>query len=152
MRREELTNAVKRIVRDLQECGVEHSLAALMEEFGSPKHKDRGHVFPLSVFRKYVVAVSNYSDIEGAICKIFGLEGLLNNDFWEALQKTEDPGLLFRISNNVRFVCDHLPKVLDLLRQEHLVEIKEQRSELPEELKGKSLLNHLRVYSPPLAA
>ncbi len=146
MRREVLVRAVSKIIDDLKRCGVNNAIQVVMEVFHrtSAEKAEKVHV-PLDIFRNYSIATSSYSDAEIEVCKILGIGDLLEVSFWEHLARPEDPRRIYEMHNSINFTIDQLPKLLALIEQEHIGDIKNQIKELPEELKGKTLLSVLVI-------
>jgi hypothetical protein len=142
MRREVLVSSVSTIINDLKQCGVNNALDEALDIYRNPGNdkKDKLNI-PLEVFRNYSIATSSYSDAELSICKIFGIEELLEVSFWKNFTVHDDPSNIFQMDRNIRFILDQLPKLIALFEQEHVNDVRDQVKDLPEELKGKTLLS-----------
>jgi len=146
MRREVLVNATSKIIDDLKRCGVDKTVQEVMETFHRPSSEEERKIrIPLDVFRNYSIATSTYSDAELEVCKILDIEDLLEVSFWESLAHPEDPQRIYKIHSSIVFSIVQLPKLLALIEQEHIGDIRNQVKELPEELKGKTLLSVLVI-------
>lgn len=146
MRREVLASAIRRIVDDLNRCDIKGVIQFVLDNLRrSKEQKDTGISIPLSVFKRYAIATSSYSDIELQVYRILGIAELLETEFWQKLSDLSDPDLTLMMRHNVDFTLEQLPKFLALIEQEHVDNIKNQSAELPEELKGKELLSILVI-------
>jgi hypothetical protein len=143
MRRAELYQAVSRILKDLIEAGVDTFLNEQRHNLLA-EHKNNSSKSIFDTFQKYSVATHNYSDLENDICNMLGINELQSPKFWQAsIEETESSILL--ISSNVNFAIQKLPMLLSLLKQGHIQEVKSQESDIPEALKGMSILTVLIV-------
>jgi len=156
MRREVLEKSISKITGDLIECQILDFLAVIFDQFRSKGKEDKNnsHSVPLSIFQKYMIATQNYSEDDIKICKIFDIDSLLDVNYWERVSEG-GPQELREMISNINFIIKQLPKVLSLIQQHYISDIKEQTQDLPEELKGKSLLTVVIVeeenhFSSPL--
>lgn len=147
MRREALRKSVKRIINDLLQCSIPEVLEEAREVFRVNRKEgpERHSFLPLQVFQRYVIATHDYDDVEKQVCSILGIEDLLEVHFWEYLARADEPKGIFEMASKVRFTVEHLPRVLSLVGQEYVDEIKEESPNLPEDLKGKTILSVLVV-------
>ena len=156
MRREVLYNSVSEIIKDLHACGIPGFFDSYIDQLRSnAKEKNNGISLPLNIFQKYMVATHGYNDDKVELCKIVGIDGLLEVKFWEGLVNPESLREIHLMMQNIQFATIQLPKILALTKQHYIREIKEKNPDLPEELKGKSLLTVLIVenegqFSTPL--
>ena len=154
MRRDVLHSSISKIIKDIKECEIFEFFEMFMNQVVHRETKNTG-VFPLKAFQKYMIATNNYNENEIEICKIVGIEQILEVQFWQSLSELEDSGEVHSMFRNIQFTINQLPKILSLIKQDYVLDIKEQKGSLPEELKGKSLLTVLIVenegqFSSPL--
>ncbi len=157
MRREILYNSIKRIIYDIDECGILEFFSLLMGEYrnGSSKGSETSFPIPLILFQKYMLATQSYNEDYIKIMQILDISELLKAQYWEGITTSKSLKELHQMMQSVNFTLTQLPKIMDLAKQDHISDIKEQSSDLPEDLKGKSLLTVLIVedegqYSSPL--
>ncbi len=147
MRRQALTKAMERIIKDLEVCEISSLFQSLMEESRGGGSRDSGlSKVPFSIFQKYMVATNDYDKDLQSVCSILEISPLLTPEYWEKIATNDDPnpvGTLYSMYQNIRFTLNQLPKVLELTKQHYISEIKEESVELPEALKGKALLTVL---------
>ncbi|NRA84168.1 MAG: hypothetical protein HRU22_10505 [Gammaproteobacteria bacterium] len=149
MRRQVLSISLNKIINDLNSC----ELPVIFRKIMDIMHRDRNDDtdgksnFSFTLFQQYMLATNNYSDDEKHICKILGFEQLLTPDFWEAIAyKDINEGVMqmcFEMHRNIQFTMNQLPKILELTKQHYISEIVEEKGNLPEVLKGKTLLTVL---------
>lgn len=146
MRREVLYSAVSRIIADLESCEIPELFDGVIEIFrhGHDKKEESGSI-PLSTFKKYMLATHYYSEAELEVCRIAGISILQDIHFWESMSTPSSPSEIFEVQQSVLFATRQLPKLLSLIQQDYVQSIKDQKKELPEELKGKTLLSILIV-------
>lgn len=156
MRREVLYHAISRINEDLKACGIAELFDGFFNEIRSNAGKERErYKLPLGIFQKYMIATHDYDENQKEICRLIGIGNLLDVSYWEDLAQPSNVGELHETLQNVHFALKQLPKIMQLVKQDYVGEIKGQEGEIPEELKGKSLLTVLIVedkgqYSSPL--
>jgi len=154
MRRDVLYRSISKIINDLETCDIPDFFGVFMGQILHREAKN-GANLPLKVFQKYMIATNNYNKNEIEVCEILGIEKILKVEFWQSLTELEDPEEIHHMNRNIQFTINQLPKILSLMKQDYVLEIKEQKGSLPEELKGKSLLTVLIVenegqFSSPL--
>ncbi|WP_419812691.1 hypothetical protein [Bacterioplanoides sp.] len=140
MRREAIYNSVSRIIKDLQDCDIQGFIDNIFEHYRGRDSENKNSL-PLKIFHKYMLATSNYSDDDIEVCRIIGIDDLLTPDFWQNL--SEPSGRIHEVYSSVNFALNHLPKLLMLSKQHYVQDIKDQSGDIPEELKGKTLLTLL---------
>lgn len=154
MRRDTVISAADRIVADMIESGVDAMFEKATEKFReSGGRPDERSSISFEVFQKYSVATSSYGEAEIDVCKILGLEQLLAAATWEKLATAPDPGFLFEWLRKIDFAKTHLPKLVKLFRQEHVLEAK-TGGPLPKELEGRTAITFIlpedaHEYSTP---
>src|SRR5687767_3974417 len=139
--RDTLFNAVDRVVRDLRDTGVKAMFddgARTLSRMRTSEDKDTSWVSYV-VFHAFTLATGDYSDIERKIYEIFEIDHLLSPAYWQELDDLEG-SVIWNISTKIDFVCDNLPRVLSLLRQDFVQDVKSGIDPLPEFLEGKSIL------------
>ena len=155
MRRDVLFAAAARLIHDITVTGVDSMVKEIMEGVRnnrSTKEKKDG-LISFEVFQKYSVAVASYGDAERDIAKILGLDVLFLPETWGRMADMEDPRLVMDLNRTIHYAKQELPKLLALIRQEHVDEVK-SGAPLPKELQGKSALTFIlpeddQGYSTP---
>jgi hypothetical protein len=162
MRREVLFNSVSTIINDIEICGVLDFFERIFEEYRLRHSQGKEKIdLPLDVFQKYMIATNTYGDDLKYVCKIVKIDSLLDVSFWqhifksEIIENIENIEDIHRMLQNLKFATNQLPKILSLIEQDYITGIKNKDSNVPEELKGKSLLTVLIVeeegqFSSPL--
>lgn len=152
MRRDVLFDAISKIIFDLEDCDILYVLRQVIETtHGLGNNREHQSIFPIEAFRQYSIATNSYSDTEREITKLLEIEGLLDTTFWKSIAEFTTGGeknpadSIYEMMNNVRFTLEQLPKVLALIQQDYILDVKEQDKELPEILKGKALLTVLLI-------
>ncbi len=143
MRRSTLQSATTKISDDIVSCDLLPFFEKLMESRHSgQKEDDDNSVSAMKVFRDYSIATSNYSKEQHAICEILGIDSLQHTNFWDYLYKKNSAltAEVYNMYQNLKLAADTLPKILNLIRQDYVEEVKTQSADIPEQLKGKSLL------------
>jgi len=155
MRRDVLHKSISKIINDLETCDILSFFKIMLTSH--QRESKNGNNIPLTIFQKYMIATSNYDENEITVCEIIGIGKLLDVQFWQSLSEPDsaNPEETHAMFRNVQFATNQLPKLLNLTKQDFVLEIKEQKEGLPEELKGKSLLTVLIVedkgqFSSPL--
>jgi hypothetical protein len=140
MRREVIVRAAEQLARDIVDAGIDTMVDELFESARghSPKSSDSFFI-SLSVLQKYFVLVSKYGEPELVVADIIGLGSLLKSATWQELAEAPNPGNIFELRGSIRFALKYLPRVAELLRQDHVQEAK-AGGQLPPELKGRSAL------------
>lgn len=118
MRRIEIIEGTEAIQKALKECDIAKTFENLFHNFrkGASKLDDSTIAGFLSSLNKYSVHVHNYSNISKEIVKIFGLQELENPIFWaKIISGPEIAGSVFEIVQNIKFVTNNLPKIIELL-------------------------------------
>jgi hypothetical protein len=155
MRREVLYQAIQTIVTDLRKCGVSEALDPLLDRFQPGKERAGStYSLPLSAFGNFLVASSKYAQAERKVADILGIGRLLDTRYWEEILINPNLEEVKRIAGNVKSATENLPKILELIKQEHIHSIRENKTDIPDELKGKGLLTVIIVedkhhYSSP---
>lgn len=142
MRREALAHATSKIVSDLKASGVAEALSEFLESARHSHQADKksNGRFPINVIRSYAIATHDYTELQRRLCKILDIDSLVDGQFWEAATNELNPPFIFKMLQNIRFAVDQLPKLLVLLEQDYVEEVKRQSEDLPQHLKGKALL------------
>lgn len=127
MRRETLFAATKRVREDLKSSGVVEMLDQGFETMRKArpdlaKDASRGWL-SLDVFQKYSVLTSNYGEVEDSILEILGLLELKSPALWAELPEKSPPSLS-RLRATIAFAIEALPRLLKLIEQDHVREIK----------------------------
>jgi hypothetical protein len=155
MRRDTVISAADRVVTDLTDSGVDTMFDKAIEKFrdGGITRADERSSISFEVFRKYSITTANYGEAEIEVCKILELDLLLAAATWEKLANAPDPGFLFEWTRKIEFAKTHLPKVVKLFRQEHVIEAK-TGGPLPKELEGRTAITFIlpedaHEYSTP---
>lgn len=154
MRRETIASAIDRILRDLQETGVDEMFEQAIEKRRQGGSKDQDQTFvSFSVFKKFSVAVATYGEAEIEILKILELEKLLSPETWQQMSLEVDPGNVYAFHRAIHFAKKDLPKLLQLFRQENVTEAK-AGGKLPIELEGRTAITFIlpedkNEYSTP---
>lgn len=139
MRREKIQEAIAKVQTDIRSSGIISMLDKAIEQSRSGT-KEKNDWFSLSPFKRLTISQSIYSDAENRILEIFDLEILSELEFWESLSEGQDLGLIYTTSGRIRFLMEHSPKILKLLEQEHVSDVKTKSSDLPKELANKELI------------
>lgn len=155
MRRDVLHSSISKIIDDLNICEIPQFFEMFITGNFHQRDSKNGIPLPLNIFQKYMIATNNYNKNEIEVCKIIGIEKLLDVQYWQELSELDSPEEAHKMFQAIRFTLKQLPKILNLMKQDYVLEIKEQKGTLPEELKGKALLTVLIVetegqFSTPL--
>jgi len=92
----------------------------------------------------YSLLAEKYGDAEKEICKFMNIGELNNPAMWHQLIEIKSPegeSFVIKMLQNIRFVQIHLPKLLKLIQQGLVEEIKQESAELPSDFKDKALLS-----------
>jgi len=92
----------------------------------------------------YSLLAEKFGDAEKEICKFMNIGELNNPAMWHQLIEIKSPegeNFVVKMLQNIRFVQIHLPKLLKLIQQGLVEEIKQESADLPSYLKEKSLLS-----------
>ena len=146
MRREVLVHSLDKILKDLASTGIQLTIEEALQFTLSRANggKESRPTSGLESFQKYSIAFSKYSEVDREICEILGLLPLSTAQFWQLIVDDPDPrsmSELQAIRFALRQTLDVVPKVLKLVGQEFVQEIKEKRDDLPVEMRGKSILS-----------
>lgn len=148
MRRSVMFLTVRNILEELDSTGVKDLFDNLVKNIqGTPTEKDGNGLNKdiLQVFRDFTVATHNATEDKRAIYKIMNLEVLFNLTFWTDLSipnsEKMNLNVVFDVYRNLSFIYEQLPKVMKMVEQDYLHSIANNESDIPEALKGKSLLN-----------
>ena len=146
MRRDVLITAVKKISEDLEVSGLRAWLASLIStrRINSKATPDPVNTECFDVFQKYSILSSSYGEVERSVLNVMNLRELSDSSYWVGLLDI-DSNDVYKAHSNVRFAIDQLPKVLALLSQDYVEEMKEGGSAIPSELKGKMVLSVVLV-------
>lgn len=156
MRRQALYDSSQKIIDNLVDTGVKGFLRDVVEKFRTGNKENGLFNNKLEVFQKYMIAVHTYTDEEIYICNLLKLNELNEVSWWDSLTDDCNPSIFFEMNQNINFCINHLPKLLNLIKQDYIQDIKSNNlKDIPEELKGKSILNVLIVenesqFSSPL--
>lgn len=145
MRREELFNAVHKITKDLVDCKMQDLFKELLERYRHSEKGDNKRVIPLEIFKRFSILTHSYDETHIKVCKILGVAELLDSNFWDEISQTENPESIYNMHTNLIFANNNLPKILSLIEQDYVSAIKENKPDLPEDLKGKVLMNVLVI-------
>lgn len=143
MRREVLYSAVSRVRKDLINANIPEMFETLME---SVRHSSEGNSkSSIEAFQKYTIATHNYSKNEKHICKILQINELQSTEYWTELLGNPGPDVIFKIGSNIRFAVSHLPKILDLIKQDYVAEIKNKDASFSKKFNDKEIITVLIV-------
>jgi len=155
MRREVLYSVTSKIINDIKECELLDFLNTLFDNFRQSGKEKSELKLPLIIFQKYMIATHDYDNDHKEVCEIIGIGDLLDASYWENIYEIESLESLHGTLQTLKFALNQLPKILQLVKQDYVDEIKTHEGNIPEELKGKSLLTVLIVedegqFSSPL--
>lgn len=142
MRRATLADAIARIDKDLKDAGVPEILQSTVQNRQSQKQE---RVFPLDAFRKYMLATSGYGQTEHQILEIFSLSPLLDAAGWERMWQGSEADSVIPLFRGIRDITDFAPKILQLISQDYVSDIKSESASVPLEIRGKELINIILV-------
>jgi len=142
MRRDVLITALKRVARDLKASNLTQMFNQASDHVRKGEKQD-GSFVSFEVFQRFSVAATNYGEAERQVLKILRLEDLLSPIYWQQLLAKADATVIFAMRRAISFALDDIPKFIALLQQEHVEEAKAESQDLPDILRGKSLLTVL---------
>ncbi len=114
MLRKDIINAGNKILRSLEESGVFFVIQSFFT-----KEKGMSGEEILSSYQHYMHETKSFSDTENKIVEIFGLKDLQEPGFWSFLVTSEEKRspAVHEIYQRLRFVSEHLPKLVRLLHR-----------------------------------
>lgn len=146
MRREIIYKSASRVVQDLKTSGIQDLAVAVVESLKRGKNEPVKKIqLPTKIFQDYIIATHDYSDSEKKICEIFELDVLFDVSYWDALINRPNPEIIRTLKNNVNFAINQIPKILLLVKQDYVTEIKEHDGSLSREFDNKEILTVLIV-------
>lgn len=142
MKREVLFKTITIIIDDLNRCQVPDFFRHFIESFRSSNGKENDESINdmLKVFKNYSIATHSYSKEALFICETLKISELFNINFWTNATSDGEPSVIYEMYNNIKFTINSLPKILHLIEQDFIEAIKNNEADIPEQLKGKSLL------------
>lgn len=98
------------------------------------------------VFQKYSLLANKYGVAEERVLEILDLSEISSPSFWAKLSEFDPPDL-FGLRSRLKFAIEHLPRILKLIEQEHVEELRNPDASTPKALAGKSLITVVLVES-----
>jgi len=98
----------------------------------------------LKSLNSYSLLAAKYGDAEKEICKFMNIGELNNPAMWQQLieiKSPEDENFVVKTLQNIRFAQIHLPKLLKLIQQGLVEDIKQGSADLPSHFEDKALLS-----------
>ena len=102
----------------------------------------------LKSLNSYSLLAAKYGDAEKEICKFMNIGELNNPAMWHQLieiKSPEDESFVVKTLQNIRFAQIHLPKLLKLIQQGLVEDIKQGSADLPSHFKDKALLSIILI-------
>jgi hypothetical protein len=142
VRRDTLFHSVQKVVDDLQKAGVTEMFASAISALQRPKDDktDPGSWISLEVFRRYVVATSNYGEAESQVMNILGIASLSDAGYWTELRRMKATAI-WQMHSDIDFAVRHLPRLLQLIRQDDLEDARAHSEDSPERFRGKEVFS-----------
>lgn len=123
----------------------------LMEGFehgGGGVRSDSGKGMPVwpsfEVFHQYTLRTSAYGSAELQVMKILGIADLLSPGYWATMPQLGQAGI-HGLLMSLGFATSQLPKVLELIEQDHVNEIRHGGSNVTPAYAGKAILTVILV-------
>jgi len=143
MRRTDLIKASGNIVKALHTSNIFNVL--------SPVNKKVDIQAILKAFQSYTMFYSQFNDIDKQLLSIMKLDGLNDPKLWSGILEGREED---RLSSNryraaIRFTVDQLPKIIELLKQDH-IEYSSEGSNLPSKENIKDGFSIVTVILPEL--
>lgn len=157
MRREELLNATRKILADIEDCGIQHYIDQYIGQMRQQK-ENKEFKFPVECFQKYLLLTQDYDETHRTICSILNIDMLLDINFWHIIgnpANNERTEATYKLTQNIHLAVLFLPKILTLIKQDYISAIKENSPDIPDVIKDKVLLNVIVIeekdqFSSPL--
>ena len=148
MRRDVLFAAIYRIRTDLQSSGIAEMFDLMPERIRTGGNSPDKNWPAFSVFQRFSVATSTYGEAEIALLKILDLFDLTLAEYWQRLSIDPEPPAILGMRRNVIWAIRDLPKVLDMIKQDYVEDVKHKPEALPPALVGRQMLTIVIIEEP----
>ena len=141
MRRDVIFSAAKNVVSALEESEIRRAITSCRRR---AKEGANSSTEILSSFSKYSLLASHYGEAEKELCHIMGISDLDDPSLWDKflnISSGEEERTLMTRSTSIAFAVEHLPKLMELIKQDYVEELKLGDAQVPDNFKNKELLS-----------